>query len=67
MDLNAKMDILLQRTENMEQLSKKVDSIDNQLNSTNNKLDQFCHLVTKLEQQAIDTQGLPSTNNLLTT
>ena len=51
------MDILLQRTENMEQLSKKVDSIDNQLNSTNNKLDQFCHLVTKLEQQAIDTQG----------
>ena len=57
MDLNAKMDILLKRTENMEQLSKKVDSIDNQLNSTNNKLDQFCHLVTKLEQQAIDTQG----------
>ena len=56
-DLNAKMDILLQRTENMEQLSKKLDSIDNQLSSTNNKLDHFCHLVTKLEQQAIDTQG----------
>ena len=55
--MDKKLDIILQRTENIEELTKKVDQIDNKLISNSNKLDQFCNLVKNIEQKAIDNEA----------
>ena len=55
--MDKKLDIILQRTENIEELTKKVDQIDNKLISNSNELDQFCNLVKNIEQKAIDNEA----------
>ena len=57
MDIDKKLDLLLQRTENIEALTKKVDQIDDKLISNSKKLDHFCNLVKNIEQKAIDNEA----------